>query len=178
MITIAPALQVLPTDPPSFKTTALFGFTNFSWRTLLVTLIVQDWRLKIIPPVVAVGVAAGFTIHYIPIYIIYILTIIQIFNIIIIIYSEDKLKWSMIWTNLQQEKWMQVNNFILNNIPENIMILDPSGETKFLSDYCKRFMENCHLSLEPQDFFIKIKDLQEQCASNHTSVRNVSSFSI
>jgi len=104
LITIAPALQVLPTDPPSFKTTALFGFTNFSWRTLLVTLIVQDWRLKIIPPVVAVGVAAGFTIHYIPIYIIYILTIIQIFNIIIIIYSEDKLKWSMIWTNLQQEK--------------------------------------------------------------------------
>jgi len=64
---------------------------------------------------------------------------------------------------------MQVNNFILNNIPENIMILDPSGETKFLSDYCKRFMENCHLSLEPQDFFIKIKDLQEQCDSNRTS---------
>jgi len=40
-------------NPPSFKLPALLGFAAFSWRTLLVTLLVQKWQLKIIAPVMA-----------------------------------------------------------------------------------------------------------------------------
>ena len=57
---------------------------------------------------------------------------------------------------------MQVNNFILNNIPENIMILDVAGQVKFISDYCKSFMEKCHHSLDTTEFFGNIRDLQQQ----------------
>ena len=91
-------------------------------------------------------------------------TAFQIFNIVVItMYCEDKIKWRMIWKNLQQEEWMQVNNFILNNIPGNIMILDFAGKAKFISDYCKSFMEKCHLSGEnTDDLFDKIKDLEQQ----------------
>ena len=88
----------------------------------------------------------------------------QLFNLVLIVYCEDKVKWRMIWTNLQQEKWMQVNNFILNNIPENIMILDVKGETRFISESCKSFMRKCHVAMDrsAQDFFHKIRDLQPQ----------------
>lgn len=58
---------------------------------------------------------------------------------------------------------MQVNNFILNNIPENIVILDVKGDAKFISDSCKSFMEKCKIaSMDTQDFFRKIQDLKEQ----------------
>ena len=81
----------------------------------------------------------------------------------------------MTWTNLQQENWMQVNNFILNNIPENIMILDFAGQTKFICDYCKSFMEKCNLALDAQGLLRKIRHLQRvqsevRAASNSCTV--------
>jgi len=57
------SIKVQQTDPLSFQITALYGFTNFSWRTLLVTLIVQRWELKIIPPVVATVVSTAYTLY-------------------------------------------------------------------------------------------------------------------
>jgi len=67
-----------------------------------------------------------------------------------------------VWANIQHEKWIEVNKFILSNIPENIMILDFAGQTKFISEYCKDFMEKCQLSLDNKDLFKKIRELQEQ----------------
>jgi len=156
--------HTLKTNPPSLSMNALYGFTSFAWRTLLVTLIVQKWQLKIIAPVVTLAVATGYAIHYDPgqTYPILFKSCTQIFNAIFVIYCDDKLKWKIIWTNLQQEKWMQVNNFILNNIPENIMILDLKGEIQFLSDYCKSFMEKFNLSLDSKDFLHKIRHLHLQ----------------
>jgi len=157
--------MVRPTDPPSFKISALYAYTVFAWRTLLVTLIVQKWYLKALPPAIAISVATGYAIHYEPDNLAYnlIRAIAQIMTMTIIFYFENKLTWKMMWMNLQQEKWIQMNNFILNNLPENIMILTAQGEVKFISDYCKSFMEDCNFSLthKTRDFFNKIHHLHQ-----------------
>jgi len=143
---------------------AMYQFVNFAWKALLVTLIVQKWQLKIIAPSAAIITATVYACIFDTkqIYIYVIRCAAQLFNTAFIIYCEDRIKWKMIWVTLQQEKWMQVNNFILNNIPENIMILDVSGQVKFISDYCKSFMEKCnHLSLDSKEFFSKIGSLQQ-----------------
>jgi len=86
----------------------------------------------------------------------------QLFNVVLVFYCEDKIKWKMIWINLEQEKWMQVENFILNNIPENIMILNVKGEVRFISDYCQSFIQKCqNPSLRTKDFLNKIRDLKQ-----------------
>jgi len=160
---------------PSFSATALLAFTSFSWRTLLVTFIVQKWQLKIIAPITATIVVTVYAICYVPKNTVFLLlrAALQAFCLILIIYCGDKLKWRMMWTNLHQEKWLQVNNFILNNIPENIMILDLAGEPKFMSGYCKSFMSRYNLSLDSKDFFRKVRDLQQQCESEQLSTSTV-----
>jgi len=163
--TISFVLKAQQADPALFSIAVVYSFIGFIWRALLVTLIVQKWQLKIIAPVVVSLVTTGYAIHYDTQHFYFYLMrcAAQLFNIVLILYCEDKIKWRMILTNLEQEKWMQVNNFILNNIPENIMILHVTGEVKFISDYCKSFMEKCHhLPLETRDFFNKIIDLKQQ----------------
>jgi len=139
-------------------------FSSFSWRTLVVILIVQKWYLKIIAPIIATSLITGYAIYYTPESAIFYLakTASQLISVVLIISCEDKMKWKLIKANVEQEKWMPVNNFILNNIPENIIILDLSGEIKFTSDYCKASMKKCHLSLETKDFTNKIRDLNQQ----------------
>jgi len=134
IIIFSNSYRVQETRPPSFKVSALFGFTSFAWRTLLLTLIVQKWYLKMIVPIIAITVAAGYAIHYDSDNIEFLLprALLQLFNVALIAYCENKLKWKMMWRNLQQEKWLQVNNFILSN-----MILDLKGEVRFISDYCE-----------------------------------------
>ena len=175
---ISSLVRTHDTDPISFSVSAMYGFTAFAWRGLLVTLIVQTWHLKIIVPVIVTVVSTVYAIHYDPKhYETYIIrTIGHLFNIIFILYCEDKIKWKMILTNLQQEKWVQVNNFILDNIPENIMILDVSGEAKFISDYCKAFMNKSHVSLDPKDFLNKIRDLEQQQSEFDPLVTKVESL--
>jgi len=92
-------------DPPLFPVSALYGMTAFAWRAMLVTLIVQKWQLKIIAPVVAIIVTTAYTIHYDPkhFYTYVIRCVMQLFNIVFIIYCEDKIKWRMIWTNLTKK---------------------------------------------------------------------------
>jgi len=51
------------TDLLCFPAEALLGFSAFSWRTLMVTLIVEKWQLKVIAPITALSIAVGFTIH-------------------------------------------------------------------------------------------------------------------
>lgn len=148
----------------SFPVTALYEFASFAWKALLVTLIIQKWQLKIIPPAAAIITSTVYACHFDSkqIHAYLIRASAQLFNTVFIIYCEDKIKWKMIWNSIQQEKWMQVNDFILNNLPENIMILDVSGQVKFISDYCKSFMENCQNSLETAVLFNNIRDLQQQ----------------
>ncbi len=151
-------------NPPSFKIGSFYGFTSFSWRTLMVILMASKWQIKAIAPVLAQVLVTGYTIYYDPhnILMAIIKAVVQIFNVVFVIYCIEKIQWKLIWANIQNERWMDVNKFILSNIPENIMILDFQGQTKFISDYCKDFMEKCQILPENQDLFKKVRDLQEQ----------------
>jgi len=55
--------MIQSTDPPTLTALAVYGIACFSWRTLLMTLIVQKWWLKIIPPLTAMLVASGYAIY-------------------------------------------------------------------------------------------------------------------
>jgi len=156
--------RTLATTPVSFQVGTFLGFTSFSWRTLMVTIIVEKWQIKILPPGIALSVATGYAIHYSPATVLYTLlgAISQLLSIIIIIYCEDKVKWKMIRALIQKERWMQVNNFILNSLPENIMVLNLNGETKFMSEYFLSFMKKCQLPLDTQGFFKRVQDLHQQ----------------
>jgi len=124
------------TNPSCFKIMSLYAFKAFSWRTLLVTLIGQKWQFKIIAPILETWVVIGYAVSLIqdtPTFLI-MRGLTQSVNIILIVYCEDKMKCKLMRTNIEQEKWMQMNNFILNDIPENIIILDLKGEVKFISE--------------------------------------------
>ena len=174
---IAAFYTVEGTNPPSFDVAALYLFTSCSWRTLLVTLIVQNWKLKVIPPSVSMIITTIYVIYYVPgqAVLIIVRSFFQLFNMLIILCCEDRIKWRMIWSNLQNEKWVQVNNFILNNIPENIMILDFKGEAKFMSDHYKSFMKKHDISQQnPKDLFSNIQDLQQLQAEPEVSTKSLS----
>jgi len=108
-------------DPPSFKVTAVYGMTSFSWRTLLVTLIVQKWQLKIIPPIVVMFLTSGFTLYYDRnnLHVILLSVGVQLFNIIIILYCENKLKWRMIWTNFKEKP--SSSAIPVNHLSKNVL---------------------------------------------------------
>jgi len=76
-------------------------------------------------------------------------------------------------TTTMQERWIQINDFILNNIPENIVILELGGEVNFVSDYCKAFMRKAHLSQNAQDLFTNIQDLNLLPEAELSSPSNV-----
>jgi len=86
----------------------------------------------------------------------------QIFNIVVILYCEDKVKWRLMKTNLEQYRWMQVKNFIFDNIPENIMILDLSEEAQFMSEYCKSFLKKYSFLDNIKESFQNIQGLKHQ----------------
>ena len=75
--------------------------------------------------------------------------------------------------NAQQEMWTQINQFVLNNIPENIIILDLSGEVNFISDYCQSFMQKSHLSQNTREFFVNIIELYQQPETEPSSPSHV-----
>ncbi len=164
LMVISTLYRVQQTDSPSFKIGALYGFTSFSWRTLIITLVAQKWQIKMMAPVAVFILVTGYALHYAPGNSVFLLmrAFAQIFNLALLVYFGDKMKWKIMWISMRQEKWMEVNNFILNNIPENIMILDFKGEAKFVSNYCQGFLDKHHLSLENKDLFRKIKNLQQQ----------------
>ncbi len=135
----------------------------------MVTLIVERWQLKVIAPLIPLSVAVGFAVHDNTgenTWAMVLLIVYQYLSTIIIVICEDKVKWRMLWSSIQKEKWMQVNNFILNSIPENIMILDLYGEARFISEYCKSFINENHLPVNPKDFFRKVQDLQRLDANS------------
>jgi len=158
---------------------AIFGFTSFSWRTLLQTFISQHWLLKAIPPIAAYGLVIGYAVHFDPEETVFTLIrgILQIIYIVVLFYFEDKIQWRMLLANMHKERWVQINDFILNNIPENIVILElGGGEPRFVSEYCKSFMRRAHLSQNPRDLFTSIKDLNQQPDTEPSSPFNVIFF--
>ena len=112
---------------------------------------------------ITLSASVGLTIYYNPedTKAILVLAIYQTLRVILTIICEDKVKWRMLWGGIQKDQWMQVNNFILNSIPENIMILDLKGEIRFISEYCKSFLNDCKIPLETTHLFKKVQNLQQ-----------------
>jgi len=123
----------------------------------------------VIPPTAAVSVAIGYAVHYVPENTIQTLLrgTPQMIYLVIFVYFLDRIKWKEVFTNVQQERWMKINDFILNNIPENIVILElGGGQVRFVSDYCRVFMKKVQLSSDPKELFKRIKDLYRQPDEN------------
>jgi len=150
---------IIGTNLHALSVVSTFIFTGFQWRILFLLFLVQSWILLAIPPTLALSLTIGFILHFAapaPIFIV-LRGGFQIVYIIIMIYFLDKIKWKEVLTNSQQERWIKINDFVLNNIPENIVILEFGGEVTFVSDYCKDFMCKVHLSENPRDLFTDIK---------------------
>ena len=150
----------------SYSIPAVFGFTSFSWRTQLQSFVTQRWYLKCIPTMMAYILVMVYAIKFDPRETIYTLIrgILQILYVVLYFYFEDKIKLRMLLINMHQEKWMQINEFILNNIPENIAIIDVSGEAKFISDNFKNFIIKCcgdNNALSVKEFCEKIQNLEQ-----------------
>ena len=159
------------TNPPSFQPVSAINFATFGWRTLFLLFLIQSWKLLIIPPTLAMLLVVSFAIHYSTLPSIYILLLglPPVFYTIMMMYFLDKIKWKEVFTNTQQERWMKINQFVLNNIPENIVILELGGEVNFVSEYCQGFMRKSHLSQNPHDLFTNITDLSQQPKSEPSS---------
>lgn len=171
-------IAVTGQDPPTLQFYSIFGFISFGWRTLFLLFLIQSWKLLVIPPTASICIAIGFAIHYDPHGTVAILLrgVPQVVFIILMMYCQDRLKWKEVFTNVQQERWMQVNDFVLNNIPENILIMELGGEVRFVSGYCKAFMKRAHLSQDPKELFTSVKELYQQPETEPSSPSSVFLF--
>jgi len=151
-------------NPPALAVTSIFNFASFGWRILFFQFLIQGWKLISIPPIIATCVMIGFALHYSPTgpKLVLLFGIPPAIYTVIMLYFLDKVKWREVFTNTHQERWMHINQFVLNNIPENIVILDIGGQVNFVSDYCKVFMKKLRLSQDPKELFSLISDLSQQ----------------
>jgi len=143
---------------------SLIAFSSFAWRTLIQNLIIQHWFFKSLAPMAIYGIMIGFVVD--------LQSSMKDFNLtrgitnavftMMIFYVESKISYKLLLVNLKQEKWMHVNQFILNNIPEKIAILDLNDEVKYTSDYFKAFLHRWYYAQNIEKFFCEVQNLQRQ----------------
>jgi len=160
-----------------YNVPAIFGFTSFSWRIMMQAFIVQTWYLRSVAPTAAYLMTIGYGLHLTPKWTAMILVrgLLQIVYVICIWYFEQKINLKLLLSNLRQEKWLEVNQFILNNVPEKIAILDWDGQVKFMSDYLKTFIDKYDFASGFSTLCKEIKDL-EQNYNGNVSIHNSSVF--
>jgi len=159
----------IPTTVPTYhngpyvKMVTAFLYTSFCWRTLLQNIIIHQWQLRILTPLSGTLFIAAFSIYYDPNNTTVILSrgISQIVFIISILYFENKMSLNLLLANLKQAQWMQVSEFILDSIPENIAIFDLNGETKYLSAYFLQLLQQSDCPNNIDKFFGGIKNLRK-----------------
>lgn len=119
----------------------------------------------------------GYSLHLTPKWTAMILVrgLLQIVYVICIWYFEQKINLKLLLSNLHQEKWLEMNQFILNNVPEKIAILDWDGQVKFMSDYLKTFIDKFDFTSGSGFTTLckEIKDLEQNYNSN-ASIHNSS----
>jgi len=164
MSLLPPFFRIPSANPHVLQVTAALVLTAFQWRILFLLFLVQSWKLIMIPPTIVVSLVIGLVCHYALVSDVFIVLrgILQIIYIVIMLYFLDKIKWKEILMNAQQEKWIKINDFVLNNIPENIVILEMGGALTFVSDYCKVFIQKAHLSQNLRELFTNIRELCQQ----------------
>ena len=139
------------------------GFASFSWRALLPILITQQWQFKVIPATAAYTYLMCFIIvnQIGQVFILVLGIVFQMTYIILIYYFVHKINFTLIIGNVQQEQWLQLNDFILNNIPENIAILDSNGNANFKSVNFKKLMQRNNQTQDINKFLRSIKQIQQ-----------------
>lgn len=140
----------------------IVAFASFGWRALLPILTIQQWQFKIIPPTAAYTYLLIYiTVHRTTESWVIIMTAVsQPIYVILIYYFEHKINFTRIIGNVQNEQWLQLNSFILNNIPENIVIMDSTGTPNFISENFKRLLQRHNLSEDIKKFLGNIKQIQ------------------
>lgn len=147
-----------------YSLASIVSLLGFSWRTLVQILMAQHWIFKIIPSLCAYIYVISFAVMHQPDFASYILLvgIFQVLYVVLIFYFDHKVHFRLLIGNLKQEQWLHLNEFILNNIPENIVIMDVNGTCKFINEHFKKMMTLRNRSVDPKQFFKKIKNLQRQ----------------
>ena len=81
------------------------------------------------------------------------------YTIVLFYFFDDKISLKLLLTSIKQEQWVQINEFILNNIPEKIAILDLEGGVKYTSEFLKQFTREYGLQGSLTMLFSEIKGL-------------------
>jgi len=151
-----------------YSVPSIFSFTSFSWRIMMQIFIIQHWYLRILAPIGAylMTIIYGIHLNHADYSVILVRGLLQIVYIVFIFYFEEKMNIKLLLTSLHQEKWVQLNEFILNNIPEKIAILNVNGELKFMSDYLRVFLKKFGHMEDIHPLFKNITDLKQQYESD------------
>lgn len=163
-IMYAALIQSKQSDTMCYGVSAFFSFTSFSWRTLLQNFISQRWEFKIIPPVAAYILLMVYAVEHSDGVTQFIILrgVLQSSYVVLIFYFESKINFRLLLLGVRQERWIQINDFILNNVPENIAIFDIEGAPKFVNEHFKEYMGRYSHSLDIRKFMKNIKELQQQ----------------
>jgi hypothetical protein len=147
-----------------YSVAALLGFSSFAWRVLLQILISQHWQVRIFPIICIYSYFIWFTVTNDPSY-----TFLTIYKgiecvifITLIFYFEQKVNFVLAMGSIQQRQWLQLNDFILNNIPENIAIMDLKGNCSFISESFRKLMTLHTGSNEIKPLLQNVKNIQQQ----------------
>lgn len=169
----AALIQVKDGDSTCYGVSAIFSFTSFSWRTLIQGIISQHWQFKVFPPVCVYALSMWFAIDNTEGVTQFILIrgLLQTIYVFLIFYFENKINFKLMLFNLEHKKWVQINEFIFNNIPENIAIFDLEGRTQFISGYFKEFMGKHSHSHDINQFMKIIMDLHLQEETSPASLK-------
>ena len=164
LITLYAGLLTRQLHPfPYYNITSPLIWTAQTWRILLQNFIIQRWQLKIIAPLLTYSFVLGFAIYYDPQEVVSTLLrgFLQIIYIVIIYYFDDKINFKLLLTSIRQEKWVQINEFILDSIPEKIALLDLEGGIKYSSGYLKQFVKKCGYDDDVNKIFSKVRNVQQ-----------------
>lgn len=153
-----------------FRISLIFGVTSFSWRSLIQIIIIRRWQLRIFAPLCVYIFCIVMAIRREPESISFILvkSFTQIAYMALIFYFEERMRFRLSIINLQQGTWLEINEFILNNIPENIAIFNMDGNVRFVSDQLKQLTHKYGYSDDVKTFFKEIEYLSQQDESSST----------
>lgn len=147
-----------------YSITAVLGFTTVAWRTLVQILITQQWQFRGFPIICVFTYIMWFAVANEPAMTGFILSrgILIVLYIILIFYYEHKINFTMVMGSIQQQQWLQLNEFILDNIPENIAIMDLNGKSNFINENFRKLIR-LHSGFDEINQFLKsVKKIKRQ----------------
>lgn len=150
-------------QPGMYSLATLINYGALGWRTLLQLLISPHWQVRIIGPIAVWIFILQYGVRHDRSQTGLILStgLLQISYIILIFYFESKINFILTLGNIHRGQWLKLNEFMLNNLSENIAILDLKGKCKFISQNLQKVINKRGQEYnEIEQFLQKIKDIQ------------------